>query len=591
MDGTRYWNMRTQGVAYNDQLKPSTNKRYEANRDMYDGNQWANADVKDLPKPVFNIIKRIITFFVANLTSTNVKVKWNPLAMRDESELDEESAEVLTAEFERFREINKFDDKLIEVITDAAITGDMCFRLYFDNESKPYDGKLSEDVEGEMKLDVINGNMVYFGNANVRDIQKQPWVQIETREMIKDLKEEAKDNQEDITTDSPTEGFDIANGDIEIEGKDSEKATVVYTWEKKDGKIIESKSTENAIIYEGLETGLTLYPIAWGNWQTQKNQYHGIDVVKEVISNQIFINRAFAQAMLNILQVAYPKMFYRSDLIGKPSNAIGSMNPIKALPPGTRISDILHYEQPGNMSVQVMQLIDATMSYTKEVLGISDAALGSINPEQASGTAIVATQKQAEIPLGIPRASVYNFVEDVSNIYCEMVSVYYGLRPVVMDGDDGKELKEYDFDKLQNAFIKSSIDVGASSYWSELASIQTLDTLFATDKITAIEYFERIPDDYVVDSEGLLKTRQEALEAEQLAAEIPTETPMEEPQITDEQMEELALIIDQLPEGMKQYATEFLDSLDVNTLLQILELPAEQRDEAIIQLMEQQEVV
>lgn len=603
MDSTRYWDMRIQGVNYNDQLKPATNTRYEANRDMYNGNQWANADVKDLPKPVFNIIKRIITFFVANLTSTNVKVKWNPIAMRNEKELDEEAAEVLTAEFEYFREVNKYDDKLIEVITDAAITGDMCFRFYFDQESKPYDGKLKvsiedkeidESVKGEIKLDVINGNMVYFGDSNVRDIQKQPWVQIETREMIKDLKEEAKDNKEDITTDSPTEGFDINDGDIEIEGKDSEKATVIYTWEKKKGKIVESKSTENVVIYENLETGLSFYPIAWGNWQTQKNQYHGIDVVREVINNQLFINRAFAQAMMNILQVAYPKGFYRSDLIAKPSNAVGAMNAIKDLPPGTRISDILHFESPGDMSVQVMQLIDAAFAYTKEVLGISDAALGSINPEQASGTAIVATQKQAEIPLGIPRAAIYNFVEDGGNIFCDMCSVYYGLRPVVMDGEEGKEVKSFDFDSLQEAFIKSDIDVGASSYWSELAQIQTLDTLFAADRITAVEYFERVPDGYIIDSDGLLKTREEQVEAEQLAAEQPQELPQEEveqPQgLTEEEMEELALIVDTLPVEAQQFATDFLDTLQVDQLLQILALPVDQRDEAIIQLMEQQGV-
>ena len=508
MDSTRYWEMRTQAYTYNEQLDPPTNNKYETNREMYLGNQWLNTDVKDLPKPVFNIIKRIITYFVANLTSSAVKVKWDEIVTRDNG-IDEEAAEVLTSEFEHFKQEEKFEDKLVELITDAAVVGDMCTRMYFDKESKPYAGKLNENVMGEIKMDVISGNLVHFGNANVRQVQKQPWIQIETRELVKDLKKEAKDNQEDITTDSPSQGFDANSGDIEIEGKGSDKVTVVYTWEKKDGKIIESKSTENVVIYEDVDTGLTLYPIAWGNWQTQKNQYHGKDVVSEVINNQIFINRAFALAMWNVLQVAFPKLIYRNDLVSKPSNAVGTATGVKNLPPGTRLNEVMDFVQPGNMSVQVMQLIDDAMRYTKEVMGISDAALGSVNPEQASGTAIVAVQKQAEIPLGIPQAAIYNFVGDIADIFCEMSSVYYGKRPVVVDGENGKELKMFDFDMLQDALIKSNVDVGASTYWSELAQTQTIENLYAQDKVTAVEFFERLPDNYVMDRTGLLKAREQ----------------------------------------------------------------------------------
>ena len=41
------------------------------------------------------------------------------------------------------------------------------------------------------------------------------------------------------------------------------------------------------------------------------------------------------------------------------------------------------------------------------------------------------------------------------------------------------------------------LDVGASSYYSEIASMQTLDNLLMNGHITATQYLERIPDGYI----------------------------------------------------------------------------------------------
>ena len=41
------------------------------------------------------------------------------------------------------------------------------------------------------------------------------------------------------------------------------------------------------------------------------------------------------------------------------------------------------------------------------------------------------------------------------------------------------------------------LDIGASSYYSEIASIQTLDNMLKMNQIDAIQYLERIPDGYI----------------------------------------------------------------------------------------------
>ena len=58
-------------------------------------------------------------------------------------------------------------------------------------------------------------------------------------------------------------------------------------------------------------------------------------------------------------------------------------------------------------------------------------------------------------------------------------------------------IAEFDFDTLKFHPMMLKLDVGASSYYSEIASIQTLDNLLMNGHINAIQYLERIPDGYI----------------------------------------------------------------------------------------------
>ncbi|MCD8374907.1 MAG: hypothetical protein LUC20_07440 [Oscillospiraceae bacterium] len=55
----------------------------------------------------------------------------------------------------------------------------------------------------------------------------------------------------------------------------------------------------------------------------------------------------------------------------------------------------------------------------------------------------------------------------------------------------------FDFSLLRRAGLGLKLDVGASSYWSEIASLQMLDNLLLRDKISVVDYLERIPDGYI----------------------------------------------------------------------------------------------
>ena len=92
---------------------------------------------------------------------------------------------------------------------------------------------------------------------------------------------------------------------------------------------------------------------------------------------------------------------------------------------------------------------------------------------------------------------------------------------------------EFDFSTLKDHPMTIKLDVGASSYYSEIASIQTLDNLLRDGHINVVQYLERIPDGYIPARRALvaeLKQQQAAMQAQ--AAMMPPEaggiTPMPE---------------------------------------------------------------
>jgi hypothetical protein len=65
-------------------------------------------------------------------------------------------------------------------------------------------------------------------------------------------------------------------------------------------------------------------------------------------------------------------------------------------------------------------------------------------------------------------------------------------------------VQPFDFSTLKNIPLTIEQEVGASSYWSEMASIQTLDNLLMNKLITKKQYIERLPNGYVNKKQELL---------------------------------------------------------------------------------------
>ena len=567
MDNTKTWDKLASVKAWNNRLDTPYYDMVDVNWEMFKGNQYVNSGAQDdLPKPIFNIIKRIITFFCASLTSSPVDIKFSNFADTGESEVNEEDVEMLNSAFNNFAERVKLQSLVRDAYKDGAITGDYAFHMYYDGDVNDFNGKYS-DVKGSLALELVDGVNIGFGNPNSRDIDKQPYVLVTGRDMVENLQKEYDDaNKEDstigdITSDNDTQyqaGYD-SRIEIEADGE-SGKATYVYMYtikENKQGKrtVHVTKSVKELDIFKDIDLGLTKIPVIMGNWERQKNNYHGLALCTAIIPNQIFINRMFAMVMKSLMNTAFPKAVYDADRVTNWTSRVGRAIGIKGRRNGERLGDIATYLDPGQMSSQITGVIDMAWEYTKETLGANDALLGNVNPEQASGAAISVTAKQSAIPLLNPKNNMYDAMERLGEIFIDCVTTYYGERAVVkeeklVDDMTGEETTErsvsmYNFEKLKDTFLTVKVDVGASTYYDELAKIMTYERYLSEGWITFKETLEALPSDYFPNKDEIMNRIATEEQATQQGAGVP--------------MEIVSQIIDQLPAETRQAAIEYID--------------------------------
>ena len=510
MEAKDYWERYEKGIQYNSSFKPNKDY-YEAIKvwnDFYNGDQWNGVGgSSELPKLVFNYTKRIIDFKIASVTSSDISVSVEPLRntpVTDDNELEIDNTDFVNNEIKNVFEKWNFRILKKRALRKAGISGDMCAHITFNPEAKPFRG-FAPDVRGEMEIELIDATNIYFGNANIKSVSKQPYIIIVGRDTVQNLQEEAKQfktQDNDIESDDDTEYQLTEFANVEVEPADIEKDSdgkakyIYYYYKKKVGEDIHvfvTKCTKDAIIYQDIDTEYSDYPVAFANWYELENTYHGRGEVEGICPNQIAINKMFAMIVYHQMMTAFPTAVYDKDVIKSWNNQIGTAFALSNLN-GRSIKDVAGYLNPANMSDYIIKVIDLAIQYTKDCMGVSDASLGNVDPKNTS--AILAVQKSTAVPLENVKDNLYDFVEQIVRIMIDVMGTKYGERPVVITDEDGnRTIEKYDFAQLKGMDLHIGIDVGESSYYSEIAMLQTMDNLLQGQYIEFIDYLERIPNE------------------------------------------------------------------------------------------------
>ena len=480
---------------------------------MYNGDQWYGLKVKDTEKIQNNFIKQIVKQKVSNITSNLFAINYSPENIENSEffETAQKTCDLLNKKASKVWDKDFMDKKVKKWTKQAAINDEAVCYVTYDNEN---DLPLNE---------VIAKNDIMYGNENEEEIQFQPYIIIRQRKTIIELEDMARKEQipeeliKELITDSETSTMSGDSAKDEVE----DKAWLITKFYKKDDKVYYSQATKYCEIKKERDTGLSLYPLAHYNWEDQEGNARGIGEVRQLIPNQIEANKIAMRRAVTSKNISYPQKVVNIDAIQNPNdiNKVGALVKFKDMG-GLRASDVFMTTTPGQMGIDSEKLQNELISLSKDLNNAGDSTTGNINPETASGRAILAVQNAQNQPLNDQLIGLKAFLEDIARIWFDMWKTYAsdGLNIEVETQDETtgqvtENLEEIPSFILEVLNTSVKVDITPKGAFDKYAQELSLENLFTQGKITFDEYVEALDTDSVmpkVKLENILKKRKEA---------------------------------------------------------------------------------
>ena len=354
--------------------------RVRRNEAFYLGRQWEGLRVQSLDPLIFNVLRRCVNLFVSMLVSDDVAVRAQPFDMDKDGR---QIAHVLERAFASAIERSGVKALGRPLLKNACVDGDACFYMHFDPALET-----GQAVKGDIAVELIDSTNICFGNAACDEVQRQPYIIIAMRRDADEVRQEARANGISASDAEAIRPDDSGEYHRYRTSSDSDRVTVLLHMRRTENGIAFCKTTRNAVVMREKVLPYRLYPVTHLCWNRVRGSCHGESPLTEAIPNQIAINKLYSMYVQCIKQVAFPKIVY--DMTRFPngwSNDVGKAigmrgNPNEAIAAAFRAPDI---------SAQVLQLLKQMMTDTAELMGASEAALGTVNPER-NGSAARADQ-------------------------------------------------------------------------------------------------------------------------------------------------------------------------------------------------------
>lgn len=521
---TPIWTLYEKGRNYHRQtgIYVDTDRNYR----MYNGDQWGGAKLGDVEPVQKNFIKPIVKYKVSVIHDNLYAIVYSSqnYENREFRKQAEEYCDLLNGYAARIWERDKMDFKGRRVTKDAAINDEGILYVDFDRENMmPVN-------------EIVKKNDIYYGNENDDDIQSQPYILIRKRMPVVNAIELAlkegmsKDKIPMIIGD--TDNFE-ESGEAAKTELDS-MVTVVYKMYKQDGTVRFSVATRWCEISEDVDTGLSLYPVAHLCWEEKEGSARGEGEVRYLIPNQIEVNRTEVRRVLTVKYQAYPQKVVDTSKVANPAalNTVGGTIRTN----GTPVEDvrkIVGTIPPAQMSPDVKQLQDDLIQVTRELAGAGESATGQVNPEDASGRAILAVQQASRAPMTEQKESYKNFIEDIARIWLEYLIVYaedgVNMEKTVTDPQTGEETVmtvNVPQSALRQLQASVKVDVTPKSVYDRFAQEQTIENLllkgfFTAQRVSELAtYAEILPDDSVAPKMKILEAIEHIREEQRRIAMI-----------------------------------------------------------------------
>ena len=492
----------------------------DRNYNFYNGNQWEGAKLGDVEPVQKNFIKPIVKYKVSVIHDNLYGIVYSSMNFENQAfrKQAERYCEMLNGYAARVWEKDKMDDKGRSVTKDGAINDEGIIYVDFDQE-KMYPVN-----------ELLNKADVYYGNENSEDIQNQPYILIRKRMPQANAQELA------LNLGMSKEKLDYIIGDNDTFEEAGEAAkqeldnmvTVVYKMYKQDGTVHFSVATRWVEIVEDMDMGISLYPIAHFTWEEKKGSARGEGEVRYLIPNQIEVNKTEMRRVLTVKLQAYPQKVVDVSKVANPNmlNTVGGTIRTNGQPVDD-VRKIVGTIPPAQMSPDVVQLQQDLIQVTRELAGAGDSATGQVDPESASGRAILAVQQASQAPMTEQKERFKSFIEDLAKIWLEYLIAYsengVNMEEKVTDPNTGEETIRV-VNVPQSALLQLQasvkIDVTPKSVYDRFAQEQTIENLmlqgfFNAQRVGELAVYADLLDDDSVAPKMKIKEAVEKIREEQ----------------------------------------------------------------------------
>lgn len=527
---TEVWQLYQRGKSYLYMMNVYSDT--DKNHRMYNGNQWEGLKIKSIEPVQLNFIKPIVKYKVAVINQNLWGIVYNSDNFEEDfRDTASQLCKLLNQKAANIWEKDRMDMKVRKISKESAINDEAPMYLRYDTDK---DMPISE---------IISKNDIYYGDENNSEIQSQPYILIRQRKSVIEARRiaenegVAKEELEKIIGDNQT--WEEAGEQAKYEVDD--KVTIITKFYKNNGRVYYTMSTRYLDIIKDKNSGLTRYPIVHMLWEDKAGSARGEGEVRNLIPNQLEVNKTLMRRALVAKQTAYPQKIVKIDAIENDSDidTVGGTIKVK----GKEVEDVkkmFSVTQPTQMSSDVEALQNDLIKTTRELAGAGDITTGSVNPESASGKAILAVQNASQQPLVEQMAALKDFIEQVALIWLDMIITYNPngmiLQDKSVDQITGQEtITPIKVNEEALAKLKASvkIDITPISAYDKYAQELSIENLlkggwFSPDKIGQLEtYVEALPDNSTMPKQQLLEIIKKEKAKQEYIAQIQAQMQMQ----------------------------------------------------------------
>jgi hypothetical protein len=233
-------------------------------------------------------------------------------------------------------------------------------------------------------------------------------------------------------------------------------------------------------------------------------------------------DQAYPMRVADITKIANPAALENVGAVIKTNGA-----------PVEDVNKIIGTLQPAMMSPDVVKLQEDLINMSRDLAGAGDTATGQVDPESASGRAILAVQQASQAPMTEQKESYKNFIEDIARIWLEYLIAFsvdgINMEQETTDPMTGEEtvvLVNVPQSALQQLQAAVRIDITPKGVYDKFAQEQTIENLlinglFHPTRVGELKaYAKSLDDDSVAPKVKILEIVEEIEKQQQQIAMI-----------------------------------------------------------------------